>query len=266
MWKLTIEDDEGKRTPLPLARDEYAIGRGEDNTIRLTERNISRKHAQLRRSGTGWLVSDISSYNGSYVNGIRLASEHILAHNDIIQVGDYRLEFVDEDVLSKASESANAATLPGGGNAGVKPDRLVVVVGPMPGEEFLIQEVSISIGRAPELQICLPHTSVSRLHAEVHALGGGRYEVIDKASANGVRVNGSLLKRGLLEAGDFIELGEVKLKFVGAGQAYRPGPEAMRLESPGTELSTVRPPPMSSPVAGATSAIDTFMAEAGGRS
>ena len=40
MWKLTIEDDEGKRTPLPLMRDEYSIGRGEENTVRLTERNI----------------------------------------------------------------------------------------------------------------------------------------------------------------------------------------------------------------------------------
>ena len=39
MWKLTIEDDEGKRTPLPLVRDEYTIGRGEENTVRLTERN-----------------------------------------------------------------------------------------------------------------------------------------------------------------------------------------------------------------------------------
>src|SRR6185369_8197488 len=98
-------------------------------------------------------------------------------------------------------------------------------------------------------EICIPHSSVSRVHAEVHALGGGRYEIIDKASANGVRVNGSLLKRGLLEAGDFIELGEVKLKFVGAGQTYRSGPEAVRLETPKEEgaLSTVRLPPPSGP-------------------
>ena len=54
MWKLTIEDDEGKRTPLPLLREEYSIGRGEENTVRLTERNISRKHAFLRRNGGGW--------------------------------------------------------------------------------------------------------------------------------------------------------------------------------------------------------------------
>jgi pSer/pThr/pTyr-binding forkhead associated (FHA) protein len=274
MWKLTIEDDEGKRTPLSLGRDEYTIGRGEENTVRLTERNISRKHAVLRRNGTGWIVTDPASYNGSYINGTRLVGEHLITQGDILQVGDYRLEFTDEETVPRSADSANAATLPGGGTAAVKPDRLVVVIGPEPGEEFLITSAALTIGRAPELNICIPHSSVSRFHAEIHALGGGRYEIIDKGSANGVRVNGSLLKRGLLEAGDSIELGEVRLKFVGAGQMFRLGADAHRLESPveeevvkpqaGTEVQTVRPPPPSGPVFGTTSSIEGL--EGGGRS
>src|SRR5438445_6041842 len=266
MWKLTIEDDEGKRTPLPLMRDEYSIGRGEENTVRLTERNISRKHAFLRRNGAGWVISDSASYNGSYVNGVRIVGDYAIAQGDVVQVGDYRLVFTDEDAVGKG-DTATATTAPGAGPSAAKPDRLIVVVGPEPGQEFLIQAASIVIGRAPELDITIPHSSVSRVHAEVHALGGGRYEVIDKASANGVRVNGSLLKRGLLEAGDSIELGEVKLKFVGAGQIYRPGPEAMRLEPPSEErgFSTVRPPPPSMPVFGTTASIDGIDHEALGR-
>src|SRR3974390_2444749 len=47
MWKLVIEDDEGKRTVVPLTRDQYSIGRKEGNTIRLTERNVSREHARI---------------------------------------------------------------------------------------------------------------------------------------------------------------------------------------------------------------------------
>src|SRR5262245_40949948 len=106
MWKLTIEDDEGKRTPLPLFRDEYTIGRGEDNTVRLTERNISREHASLKKNGTGWLIIDRSSYNGSYVNGTRVVGQTQLVHGDIIQLGDYRLEFADESLLEPTPESA----------------------------------------------------------------------------------------------------------------------------------------------------------------
>lgn len=268
MWKLTIEDDEGKRTPLPLVRDEYSIGRGEENTVRLTERNISRRHATLRQEPLGWVISDTSSRNGSYVNGVRLLGEHTVTEGDIVQVGDYRLLFTDEELAATTTDPTKASTIPGGGNAAVKPDRLVVVVGPEPGEEFVIQTAVVSIGRAPELDLSIAHASVSRVHAEIHALGAGRYEIIDKASANGVRVNGSLLKRGLLEAGDFIELGEVKLKFVGAGQIYRPGPDAIRLEPVMDEIEhqTVRPPPAAGVVFGTTSSIDQLMGDAAGRS
>ena len=48
MWKLTIEDDEGKQTQLPLAHEEYGVGRAESNSLRLTDRNVSRNHAVLR--------------------------------------------------------------------------------------------------------------------------------------------------------------------------------------------------------------------------
>ena len=41
MWKLTIEDDQASKTVVQLVRDDYSIGRAEDNTVRLTERNIS---------------------------------------------------------------------------------------------------------------------------------------------------------------------------------------------------------------------------------
>jgi pSer/pThr/pTyr-binding forkhead associated (FHA) protein len=268
MWKLTIEDDEGKRTPLPLVRDEYSIGRGEENTVRLTERNISRRHATLRHEASGWVITDTSSRNGSYVNGVRLVGEHTVTEGDIVQVGDYRLAFTDEELAATSADPTKASTIPGGGASAVKPDRLVVVVGPDPGQEFLIQTAVVSIGRAPELDLSIAHASVSRVHSEIHALGGGRYEIIDKASANGVRVNGSLLKRGLLEAGDFIELGEVKLKFVGAGQSYRPGSDAIRLEPTVDEVEhqTVRPPPATGVVFGTTSSIDALMGDHVGRS
>ena len=45
MWKLTIEDDQASKTVVHLVRDDYTIGRAEENTVRLTERNISRRHA-----------------------------------------------------------------------------------------------------------------------------------------------------------------------------------------------------------------------------
>src|SRR6516225_9113619 len=100
MWKLVIEDDEGKRTVVPLTRDDYTIGRKEGNTIRLTERNVSRDHAKLSRKPNGappppmpapnhlaYVLEDLTSYNGVYVNGLRVAHSQELAHGDLIQIG-----------------------------------------------------------------------------------------------------------------------------------------------------------------------------------
>ena len=49
MIRLVISDNEGTTTVVPLVRDEVSIGRKEGNTIRLTERNISREHCRIQR-------------------------------------------------------------------------------------------------------------------------------------------------------------------------------------------------------------------------
>ncbi len=240
MWKLVIEDDEGKRTVVPLTRDDYTIGRKEGNTIRLTERNVSREHAKLRRrkmNGAGgplqYTLEDCTSYNGVYVNGLRVASAQELVHGDLIQIGDYRMVLQDDQVVEAPaavpSISADSkATIPTSlVNRGVtlmeRPNRLVMLAGPTPGAEYPLDRERLTVGRAEDATISVNHNSVSRLHCEIHLLGEARYEIVDKGSSNGVRVNGAELKRGIVEAGDVIELGDVKFKFVGAGQIFLPG-------------------------------------------
>jgi pSer/pThr/pTyr-binding forkhead associated (FHA) protein len=241
MWKLVIEDDEGKRTVVPLSRDDYTIGRQEGNTIRLTERNVSRTHGRVRRnrkangSGSPFVVEDLRSYNGVFVNGLRVAHSQDLQHGDLIQIGDYRIVVQDDSVV--AAENAQAdldpsdtkATIPiapsyRGQTLTERPNRLVMLVGPTPGVEYPLDRERMTVGRAEDATISVNHNSVSRLHCEVHALGDGRFEIVDKGSSNGVRVNGVELKRSIIEAGDVIELGDVRFKFVGAGQVFVPGP------------------------------------------
>ncbi len=233
MWKLVIEDDEGKRTIVPLTRDQYSIGRQEGNTIRLTERNISRAHACLhKRSGVGgepptFVLEDLTSYNGVFVNGIRVTGEQELAHGDLVQIGDYRVVIQDER-LADAPDTASTEgkqTIPSAPSARAaalldRPNRLVMVAGPTIGAEFPLDRERLTIGRAEDAGISVNHNSVSRLHCEVHALGDGRFEIVDKGSSNGVRLNGADLRRGIIEPGDVIELGDVRFKFVGAGQIF----------------------------------------------
>jgi pSer/pThr/pTyr-binding forkhead associated (FHA) protein len=216
MWKLTIEDDEGKQTQLPLAHEEYGVGRAESNSIRLTDRNVSRNHLALKKNGQGWLVRDLQSYNGTYINGARVIGEQAMHSGDVIQLGDYRLELLDEVVAPGAPPPPPPAP-----SAHQRPNRLVVVVGPGPGTEHPLDKEHFTIGRSEDATISINHSSVSRVHAELFALGNGRFEIVDKASANGIRINGVELKRGILEAGDALELGDVRLRFIGQGKMFR---------------------------------------------
>ena len=238
MWKLVIEDDEGKRTVVPLSRDEYTLGRKEGNTIRLTERNISRDHAKVTRKPGAketYVLEDTQSYNGVHVNGLRVAEPIELQHGDLIQVGDYRIVFQDESMTEATAPyvpvsevEATKKTMPmanafRGSLLMERPTRMVMLVGPTPGVEFPVETDLTTVGRSEECTISVDHNSVSRVHCEIHALGEGRYEIVDKGSSNGVRVNAADLRRGIIEAGDLIELGDVRFKFVGAGQVFIPG-------------------------------------------
>ena len=212
-WKLTIEDDEGQRTSLDLDLEEYSVGRGEDRDVRLTERNISRRHALIRREGEAWQLFDEGSYNGSFVNGARVGADGIpFGPGDVANLGDYRIEIADATEHVAVEEPVRQR----------RPDRLICVIGPVPGAEFALEGDRLSIGRADEAYVTINHASVSRLHAELINLGEGRWEVVDQGSANGVRINGVELRRGIIEPGDALELGDVRLRFVAAGKFFRP--------------------------------------------
>jgi pSer/pThr/pTyr-binding forkhead associated (FHA) protein len=233
MFKLLIADDEGKTTVVPLVRDEVTIGRKEGNTIRLTERNVSRKHAKLRRANGVFFVSDLKSFNGVRVNGRRIEGEIELKSGDQIVIGDYQLalqfegtEQIDTGptttapMMSPSENEGPTALVPSPPVVDHGPPaRLVMVSPPTPGAEFALSRPRLRIGRAEDLEIWVNHRSISREHAEVAVENGAVY-IRDLASANGVRVNGVDTKQGPVRSGDVIELGQVRFRMVGAGEHF----------------------------------------------
>src|SRR5256885_8861542 len=89
--KLIIEDEEGQRQVVPVLRDEITIGRQDGNTIRLPERNVSRRHARLVREDGFFVIEDLGSYNGVRINGDRIDAPRRVREGDLIEIGDYDL-------------------------------------------------------------------------------------------------------------------------------------------------------------------------------
>lgn len=77
-----------------LGTEVTRIGRDPRNEIFLDDVTVSRRHAEVRRSGASFVLVDLGSVNGTYVRGER-REEARLAHRDQVQVGRFRLVFFD---------------------------------------------------------------------------------------------------------------------------------------------------------------------------
>ena len=75
-----------------LDTDVVGAGRHPDSEIFLDDVTVSRRHAEFRRTGSNFTVSDVGSLNGTYVNRDRIDSVE-LNDGDEVQIGKYRLVF-----------------------------------------------------------------------------------------------------------------------------------------------------------------------------
>lgn len=205
MLKLVISDDEGQTTVVPLLREEITIGRQAGNTIRLTERNVSRTHARLVKRNGSYIVEDLGSYNGVILNGERVDASAELGSGDKLAIGDYALALQADTNTSRRPPPTAAQSGP--------PPRLVVLSEPAAGAEFSLGKSVMRIGRDERLDIWINHKSISHEHAEIQVVDGV-VTVFDLDSANGIRINGIDTKRAILESGDVLELGDVGFRLV----------------------------------------------------
>jgi len=72
---------------------EYIIGRSRDADIQLTDERVSRNHASLRWSGSGFALVDLQSTNGTFVNGGKAGSIRLL-DGDRIRIGPHDLQYI----------------------------------------------------------------------------------------------------------------------------------------------------------------------------
>jgi hypothetical protein len=71
----------------------------------------------------------------------------------------------------------------------------------------------VSIGRAKSSNLALDDASVSRLHAILRSTGDGHWQIVDRDSSNGVRINGAVVREATLRPDDQISIGEYRLQF-----------------------------------------------------
>jgi predicted component of type VI protein secretion system len=116
-YRLTVQAGPLISKAYELVQEVNTIGRDLKNDIAVNDAEVSRTHTRLTQQGDGFLVEDLMSTNGTYVNGQRLSAAKVLRPGDLLGLGEtvtLRLDFAPEAEIVTASvgESPAAASAP----------------------------------------------------------------------------------------------------------------------------------------------------------
>jgi hypothetical protein len=90
--QLTMRSGEEEGTVIPLSEAEYLIGRQRDNTIRINDLGVSGRHARIFRGPDGYVIEDLKSRNGTWLNSSRIF-QAVLKDGDRLRLGATELEY-----------------------------------------------------------------------------------------------------------------------------------------------------------------------------
>ena len=106
MASLRILSDDGSERVVELRDRKLQIGRGRDNDIVLpdSQKGVSRTHAELRYENGRYVIVDLQSQNGTWLNGQRVERAEVPPDAEIT-VGEYRLRFQQADTAGVSGSS-----------------------------------------------------------------------------------------------------------------------------------------------------------------
>jgi adenylate cyclase len=112
MARLLLATPEGQQ--VVELRAQNSLGRHPSNSIQLLDKIVSKEHCAVEQRGAEFVLRDLGSLNGTYVNGERVVGERLLVHGDDIALGTTRARFDDGTGRPLAPPApAGAAAAPG---------------------------------------------------------------------------------------------------------------------------------------------------------
>ena len=191
------------------------IGRSREAEISIPDQHVSRQHAVITHQYGVFMISDLGSANGTFVNDQQLTDPFPLAHGDKIRLFVPIIEFSANVTDEEHTAAFESGTLIVAADVNAVP-RLTITSGQQEGMEFPVLTSSISIGRdvaSATWDIRLADRAVSRPHAIIEKQGN-QWMLVDQGSANGTIVNGQFVTAPVeLADGHVIVMGETTLLF-----------------------------------------------------
>ena len=211
----------------PRASD-LVIGRRRGSDIELPFASVSEQHARLSRGEKGWLVADLDSANGTFLNGRQLTPlvPQAFSVGDVLRLASVDLVFEGVGPLvqgagGQGAQFESTATLARrlvsdlfGTSRPAEVARVVVGDGPAQGRELRLEAAGrrYLVGRGTGCNLVVPDDDISREHAEFERRWDGVF-VRDLDSKNGVVLRGERLAgERRLSDGDVLRLGQTTFR------------------------------------------------------
>ncbi|HTQ20061.1 FHA domain-containing protein [Mycobacterium sp.] len=225
----------------------WTLGRANEADIRLENPRVSRNHAVLQPTPDGWVLVNHSN-NGMFVNGQRVESMTIrqpvtvmlgsVSSGEVVQLNPIAAPPRPAPPRPHAPETAVTADVPPPPPPPPGPPRPPVPQNPAPprppvpqnpppprrrGETSIarpptavhdIDQLVVTIGRAPDNNVVLDDLLVSRHHAIMRRIGN-QWELVDNNSANGTYVNGNRISNAVIGPDDIVGIGHQLMHLAG---------------------------------------------------
>ncbi|CAM3412468.1 ABC transporter ATP-binding protein [Mycobacterium intermedium] len=199
------------RTWHATANRVWTLGRASEADIRLDNPRVSRDHAVLEATPAAWVLTNRSS-NGMYVNGQRTERLTISRPVTVLLGSASSGQPVEFQPAGSGPARANTGEVTASGSPPPPPAETTGIRSPT--AVHAIDQVAVTIGRAPDNAIVLNDLLVSRYHAALRR-SGDRWELIDKNSSNGTYVNGNRITRAFIGPEDMVGIGHQLLRLSG---------------------------------------------------
>ncbi len=227
MPKLTLVLDRKPVQVYELDQSVIRIGRGESMDVLIDNVSVSRRQAEIREENGAWLLRDLGSSNGTFLNGQRITADQALRPGDEISFGKFSILF--ERTLAEpmtAEPASPRASAEAGGTLHLRPEEIERLqragaqkrqaqlqweAGGERGTHYLDGPGAL-VGRTELCDLRVP-AGGPRQHVLI-LRGPGGFEVRNLARWRRMRVSGQVTARAPLKNGDTIEIGGLRLVFM----------------------------------------------------
>src|SRR5277367_2079579 len=111
MFAIIISEKGGSERKETFDKSEINVGRVQGNDLLLPKGNVSKHHARLLFRDGRFIVTDLKSTNGTYVNGRKIAQATIVREGDKIYIGDFVIRLESQGAAAPDDVPSDAGTL-----------------------------------------------------------------------------------------------------------------------------------------------------------